>query len=74
MKTKENQSKSVEQEKGSWETSRGGEALQKEEPSRDVGESGQIASGGHCNQPGVNTPRRSNLGDDELVPPQRRPS
>ncbi len=73
MRTKENEKESVAGEHGTRESSRGEEALKKEERSPDLGESGQLASGGHCNQPGVNAPRKSNLGDDDIVPPQRRP-
>jgi hypothetical protein len=55
-----------------WEKSEGEDALMREERSLDIGESGQFAPGGYYNQQGVNTPRRIELDDDDVIPPQRR--
>ena len=57
---------------GEWEESKGEAALKREERSLDIGESGQFAPGGYYNQQGVNAPRRIDLNDDDVVPPQRR--
>ena len=61
-------SKTSEREEG-WEpktASTSEQALNTEERSLDVGESGQHAPGGYYNQQGVNEPNRSALNDDDI--------
>ncbi len=72
MKT--NKDKTVERNQEKWEPSLSEETLREEERSLDLGESGQFAPGGYYNQRGVNAPRRIDLNDDDIVPPQRRTS
>lgn len=53
------------------DTEGGEDALQNEERSLDIGESGQFAPGGYYNQQTVTQSKQKTI-DDDIVPPGRR--
>ena len=71
--TTENRNSKNDKTKEGWNSDApsGEEAVQTEERSLDIGESGQFAPGGYYNQQGVNAPKRK-LIDDDVLPPARR--